>query len=177
MLFAKVKKKIKSLAEARSQIREAVAMLADANAFLGRFQGVRDEYAAMVGGEASSFAHSNGGGAGVTIERHPVSDASPLSFVDRVTIIMRDLDRPVMPRDVVAEYQKREWPGPGKGSLYNLVSGTMVYLVRRKHTAQKDKQGYFLTGQRNLPLAGERKAEHKTARTHLPSGIPVTSPG
>ena len=132
-------------------------MIADANAFLGRFQSVRDEYAAMVGADGSDFAHANGSGHAIKVERHPVSDASHLTFADRVTIIMRDLDRPVMPREVVAEYKKREWPMPKSGDLYNSVSGTMVYFVRRKHTAAKEKDGYVLSGQRSLPLPVERK--------------------
>ena len=70
----------------------------------------------------------------------------PSSMSERVTKIITDAKKPLMPKDVVRHYQQLDWPAPdgGRAKLYEAISGTIAYLHNRKGVLKKSAKGYSI---------------------------------
>jgi hypothetical protein len=77
------------------------------------------------------------------------ADAPP-SVHEAVLIIMKEIGKPVLPKQVALQYLMRNWPLPKKGTIYNLISGTVAYLYKRKGVLVKGQTGYTLKPHKNL---------------------------
>lgn len=98
------------------------------------------------------------------------SDA-PSSVKERVLVIMRDIGKPVLPKEIALQYLLHKWPLPKKGTIYNLISGTVAYLYNRKGVLVKGETGYTLKPYKDfsellntpvLPPTAEERTRHNT---------------
>jgi hypothetical protein len=69
---------------------------------------------------------------------------APPTVAERVLYIMRDIGEPVLPKEIARHYLLRDWPLPKKGTIYNLISGTVTYLYLRKRVLVRSPEGYSL---------------------------------
>lgn len=68
-----------------------------------------------------------------------------IKSVDRVLTLMRELNRPLSPTEIVAEWRARDWPPPRRGDdLYNLICGTLVQLRKKKRRIERTKRGLYV---------------------------------
>jgi hypothetical protein len=82
--------------------------------------------------------------------RSVVAADAPPSVHEGVLIIMKDLGKPVLPKEVAIQYLMRNWPLPKNGTIYNLISGTVSYLYKRKGVLVKGETGYTLKPHKDL---------------------------
>jgi hypothetical protein len=75
---------------------------------------------------------------------------APPSVHEAVLIIMKEIGKPVLPKQVALRYLMRNWPLPKKGTIYNLISGTVAYLYKRKGVLVKGQTGYTLKPHKDL---------------------------
>jgi hypothetical protein len=82
--------------------------------------------------------------------RSVVAPDAPPSIHEGVLIIMKEFGKPVLPKQVALQYLMRNWPLPKKGTIYNLISGTVAYLYKRKGVLVKGETGYTLKPHKDL---------------------------
>jgi hypothetical protein len=84
------------------------------------------------------------------------------TMADRVLILMREIGRPVQPKAVATEYERRRWPMPRAGTVYGAVNSAMNYLLHRRAVLQRNEQGYFLPDQILSDSVSGKKAGRAT---------------
>jgi hypothetical protein len=97
-----------------------------------------------------------------------VMPASPATIHERVLVIMKEIGKPVLPKEIAIQYTLRKWQFPKHGTIYNLISGTVAYLYKRKGVLVKGETGYTLKPHKDLselvnapqlPLTPEERAK------------------
>jgi len=66
------------------------------------------------------------------------------SVSERVLQIVRESSGPISPKEVQDEWVKRGWENPKRGSLYNLINGTLAYLHKRRGVLERPEAGVYV---------------------------------
>ncbi len=139
--------KIKNISEAKSAIGEMRNKFAEGARIGGEvyefLSNLEDIFIGAATKSGVSQVRSENGN-GIT-PANPKPEPAPDSLTDRVLKIIKDAGVPLRIREAVAEYESRQWPDPGKGTIYNAVAGTIAYLYHKKRVITKNKDGgYYL---------------------------------
>ena len=144
-----MKPPISNFTEASEELALARDQLSRIQVFLETFQDVLGRLNAPTQGRASPGPTTAPGPEGRTI-------------ADRVIFLMREIGRPVWPRAVTAEYERRHWPVPRASSVYGAVNSAMNYLLHRRGLLHRNEHGYFLPDQILSESISGKKAEENT---------------
>jgi hypothetical protein len=138
---------ITNISHANEELARAMEQLSRVQVFLDSFRDVLGRYSAPTEEREGSQA-----------ERISARNPEVLTLAERVLVLMKELNRPVWPKAVAAEYERRRWPAPRSGTVYDAVNGAMSYLLHRRHVLARNEQGYFLPSQILPEQAGGKKA-------------------
>lgn len=145
-----MKPAIRNISEANAELAQALEQLARVQVFMDSFQDVLGRLGAtegrMIAGTVSSAR----------------SSPETQTLAERVLTLMREMDRPVWPRAVAEEYERRRWPAPRAGTVYGAVNSAMNYLLHRRKVLERNTQGYFLPAQILSGSVSRKKAGRAT---------------
>lgn len=130
-------KPIYSIRDARERLVEVASSVEDLRTFFDHFEGVMSQFKAL---------------SGEPVVARPIGKAgvAEIPLTDRILMILESASTAMMPKDVQEDYERRGWPKPEKGKLYDAITGAMGYLTKKKKKLSRIDEGYVIA-QPNLP--------------------------
>lgn len=149
-MSATITRKITTLPEAKEALADLSSSVMALKDFVEHFQASLDGLSALRG-LSKSFDYETPNGHTYSVQTQTPSQ-DKMTMVTRVIAIMNDLGRPVMAKEVLAEYRDRAWHKYNSKNIYNQIWSTMGYLVKRG-VLVKTTFGYQVA-QSTLPVNG-----------------------
>jgi hypothetical protein len=151
------KNSIKTLPEAKEELARIADSVIRLQDFVVHFSGVMDQLNEMRGSNGHTQLEIG------KISEQRFSRIAEMPFTDRILAIMKDANKPMFQKSLVAEYNRRAWPET-KVSLSKAINGALNYLTNRRRLVERTDDGYVLVNV-TLSANGSVREGSQTARS------------